>query len=257
MGGFGVADEAGCGLDLVASTGGPPHEIREHPHHEHLERGEEDEQGVDGHPPIVVDDVVDELARTDEQQQEPDGEKHPEGIERQGHADDLEQVAPGVGPPVELRLAGPLGVLDGPVLHRVAVGQEGHGDGGDAAESRRQLAHVLEGHVAAESTHARVEVGNRRLHQVGGQLADRQLGRDPEDLVGALLGGASPDDLVVALHLSDQVRDEVVGIRHVHVGPDHDPTASCSGAELASRSRAPVGEELDESDALDLTQRLA
>ena len=78
------------------------------------------------------------------------------------------------------------------------------------------------------------------LRQVGRELADEPLGRHPERLVGALLGRAGADHLVVALHLSNELGDEVVRIRHVDVGPHDDPAPAGPRAVLAGRARAAV-----------------
>ena len=110
--------------------------------------------------------------------------------------------------------------------------------------------------TSARNAQARVQVGDRRLDEVAREPPDQPLRRDPRQLGGALLGRAGADDLVPALELLDQSRDLVVRIRHVDVGPDHDPPGRGMGPGLAGGATAPVLGELDQADALDLAQRL-
>ena len=151
-------------------------------------------------------------------------------------------------------VAGAREVVDRHVLHRVAVGQERHRQRRHAREAGRQVVHVLHRDVAAERPQPGVEVLDVGLGEVAGQLADEPLGRHPEEALRALLGAAGADDVVVAVHLLDEHRDLVVGVRHVDVGPHDDPPAGRRRAGAPGRAGAAVVGVADQADALDRRQ---
>ena len=170
-------------------------------------------------------------------------------VEVHDHPQHLQDVAVGVLHEVELRAARALRVVDRQVVHRVLVGQERHRDRRDAAEAGGEQAQVGQRDVAPEGPQTGVEVGDLRRGQPLGDLADDPLGRHPEELVGALLGGAGAHDLVdaeVVVEVLDELRDPLVRVRHVGVGPDDDPPVGLARADPPRGAGAAVGAERHE-----------
>ena len=84
------------------------------------------------------------------------------------------------------------------------------------------------------------DVGDLLADQPFGDLADHPLRGDAEELVAALLAGAGADDLVderVVIEHAHELRDALVGVGHVGVGP-HDDRAA--GHRLPMRRTVPA-----------------
>src|SRR6185437_7371080 len=113
-------------------------------------------------------------------------------------------------------------------------------------EPGREMAEVLPRDVGAERAEPGVEVGDLRLGEEAREAADEPLGGNPQALHRAFFGGARADDLVVAVELLYQLRDRVVRIRHVDVGPDGHPSARRGRPRLACRTRAAILKESDD-----------
>src|SRR5438067_13804319 len=92
--------------------------------------------------------------------------------------------------------------------------------------------------VGAEHPQSRVEIRYRLFDEIARQPPDEPLRRDARDLVRALLGAPSADDLVVTVELFDQLRDAVVRIREIGIGPRDDPTSCRSRPDAPRRPRA-------------------
>src|SRR5690606_18829688 len=75
------------------------------------------------------------------------------------------------------------------------------------------------------------------------KLADEPLGWHTEQLYRPLLARSGPDNLVEAVQLVDQVRNLIVGVRHVDIRPDHDAALGHHRAVLPGRPGAPIGVE--------------
>ena len=120
-------------------------------------------------------------------------------------------------------------------------------DRGDAGESGRQQPQVRQRDLAPERPQPGVQVRDLGVGQHLGELADEPLGRHPQELVGALLAGPRPDDLIerrVLLEHLDELGDALVRVRHVGVGPHHDLAAGLLGADAADGARAAVAVEV-------------
>ncbi len=85
-----------------------------------------------------------------------------------------------------------------------------------------------------------VEIGDLRLREVLGEPTNQPFGGNSEEFEGAFLGRASTHHLIGVAECIDQLRDLMVGVGHVGVGPHHDVTLGCFGADPSSGSGAPV-----------------
>ena len=194
------------------------------------------------------DHVVDGLEEAEPEQGQRQRHEHLERVEVHRHPEHLQDVPVGVLAELELRLARALVVVDRQEVNVVVVGQERHGDRGDAGEAGGQQPQVGQRHLAPEGPQARVQVGDLRPGQPLGELPDEPLGRHPEQLVGALLAGPRADDLVdrrVLLQDLDQLGNPLVGVGHVGVGPHDDLAPGPLGADPAHGARAAVAVEVD------------
>src|SRR5690606_26517359 len=109
--------------------------VGDHPDPGESQSDPEDHDRVGPHPEVLVDEVVYELSEPDTTEGERQRPEEAKRLVHQDHSHHLEEVPPGVLPPVELRTPGTLCVVDGDVLDRVAVAQESHSDRGHTRES--------------------------------------------------------------------------------------------------------------------------
>ena len=111
--------------------------------------------------------------------------------------------------------------------------------------------------LRAERVQARVEVGDLRLDEVAGQPADEPLRGTRANFAVPCSDVRAPTTWSQPFELLHQLRDFVVRVRHVDVGP-HDDPASAAWCRPCGPFRCPrFRDELDEADALDLVELLA
>ena len=80
-----------------SSRAGRAHyEIREQADHDHLERGEEDQQRCRGDVVVETHEVADHLSDAYEQEKEAKGHEDPQRIVREHHAHDLRRIVASV-----------------------------------------------------------------------------------------------------------------------------------------------------------------